>query len=299
MDRTRTLTSASILVIVSILTGCARPEKIVVGSKNFTEQLVLGEILAQQIERKVGVQVERRLNLGGTMLAQQALVAGAIDLYPEYTGTALTAILKLPPEKDPDAVFQRVHDEYVKRYQLEWLTPFGFNNTFAMVVRKADVGAGTLSAASASGKLWRMGVGYEFFQRPDGYQGLVRAYGLKTAGTPVTMDLGLLYTALGGGQVDMVAGNSTDGVLSVIDGVTLTDDRKYFPPYQCATVVRRETLTRYPQLSGVLQKLSGSLSEGKMQRLNYQVDGEHRPLRDVAADFLVELDKQGSTLRHQ
>jgi glycine betaine/choline ABC-type transport system substrate-binding protein len=259
---------------------------IVVGSKNFTEQVLLGEILAQQIERRLGVPVERRLNLGGTMLAHEALVRGDIDLYPEYTGTALTAVLKQPPVRDPAAALAAVRAEYRARWRLEWLAPLGFDDTFAMIVRRAEPVA-TLSEA-ASRQAWRMGAGYEFEQRPDGLDGLCKTYGLRLAGPPVTMDLGLLYAALAGGKVDMIAANSTDGLASALDVRILADDRHYFPPYQCAVVVRQETLAREPRLRAALEELSGRLPDAVMRKLNYAVDGEHRPVAEVAAGFLPQ-----------
>jgi glycine betaine/choline ABC-type transport system substrate-binding protein len=265
--------------------SCGRPAHIVVGSKNFTEQVLLGEILAQQIERRVpGVQVERRLDLGGTMLAQEALTRGDIDLYPEYTGTALAAVLKQPVVGDPAAALAAVRAAYEKRWKLAWLAPLGFNDTFAMIVKRA-AGVATLSQAAAK-QPWRLGVGYEFQQRPDGLDGLLKTYGLRLAASPVTMDLGLLYAALDSGKVDMIAANSTDGLAASPDLQVLADDRHYFPPYDCAVVVRQETLARYPALRGALEELSGRISDAEMRRLNYEVDGRHRPAAQVAAEFL-------------
>lgn len=242
--------------------------------------------MAQQIERTLQVRVDRRLNLGGTLLAQQALVSGAIDLFPEYTGTALTTVLKKAPESSAAAVFERVSSEYSRRFKATWLRPLGFNNTFAMVIRKSDSQGGIATLSAAAGRPWKLGVGYEFLQRPDGFQGLVKTYGLKTEGSPITMDLGLLYTALNNKQVDMVAANATDGLLSVLDVVILKDDRKYFPPYECSAVVRDETLARFPGLRGSIEQLSGRMPDEVMRRLNYAVDGQHRPLREVAREFL-------------
>ena len=255
-----------------------------VGSKNFTEQVLLGEILAQQIERRLGVPVSRKLDLGGTLLAHEALTGGSIDLYPEYTGTALTAVLKRPSQPDAKAVFDAVHEAYHRQWRLEWVPPFGFINTFAMVVRR-DSGQSTLSGA-AQAQSWRLGMGYEFRQRPDGLDGLLNAYRLRLQGEPVTMDLGLLYAALQSRKVDMIAANSTDGLLSVLDVTVLADDRNYFPPYQCAVIVREDTLARYPGLRAALEQLSGAITENVMRNLNYQVDGKHRRVADVAEEFL-------------
>jgi len=287
MGGTKTLAS---VIALALACGCAKgPRPIVVASKNFTEQLILGEILAQQLERKLGAKVERRLNLGGTLLAHQALVSGEIDLYPEYTGTALTAILKLPPAADPKRVLDEVRSAYEKRWRIEWLTPFGFNNSFAMVVRGDDAQRGglrTISDAARFRKDWAMGAGYEFVERPDGFHGLVNAYGLGIAGQIETMDLGLLYQALEQRKVDMIAASATDGMLSVLDVTVLQDDRHYFPPYEAAPAVRAEALAAHPGMRQALEELAGRLTDKDMQKLNYQLDGKHRPLADVAREFL-------------
>jgi len=262
---------------------------IVVGSKNFTEQILLAEILAQHLEARVGLRVERRVNLGGTLLCHQGLVAGELDLYVEYTGTALTAILGEPPQRDPRQVYARVRDVYRDRFDLEWTEPFGFDNTFAMVVRGEEarrLGIDTLSAAVPHATRWRAGVGYEFMERADGWQGLVRTYGLVFARPPMTMELGLIYRALKDREVDIIAANSTDGVIAALDFVVLRDDRGYFPPYEAAPIVRRETLRRHPALRGALADLGGILDEERMRRLNYAVDGEGRQVREVVAEFL-------------
>jgi len=284
MARTKTIAG----LIALLLAGCGRPARIVVGSKNFTEQVLLGEILAQQIERRLGVPVERRLNLGGTLLAHEALTSGSIDLYPEYTGTALTTILKQPPVADPAAALAQVRREYQRRWHLDWLSPLGFDDTFAMIVdRKTAEAAGlsTLSQAAAA-RSWRLGAGYEFEQRPDGLDGLLKTYGLRLDGAPVTMDLGLLYQALTSGKVGMIAANSTDGMASVLPVTILRDDRRYFPSYECAVVIRDEALRQYPQVKAALEELSGRISDDVMRRLNYQVDGLHRTVPEVARSFL-------------
>ena len=284
MDRKTLLALLSAAALVASMTSCSRQNAIVVGSKNFTEQVLLGEILAQQIERRLHVPVVRKLDLGGTLLAHEALTGGSIDLYPEYTGTALTAVLKRPPLSGAKAVFNAVRDAYQRQWQLAWMAPFGFNNTFAMVVRH-DEKVTTLSAA-AQERAWKLGMGYEFRERPDGLAGLENAYHLRLSGEPVTMDLGLLYTALQSRKVDMVAANSTDGLLSVLNVAVLDDDQHYFPPYECAAVVRQDTLQRYPGLRAALEQLSGRLTDSVMRNLNYQVDGKHRPPAEVAEEFL-------------
>ena len=287
MDRTKAI-GAWIALSVAWASGCARVPHITVGSKNFTEQVLLGEIAAQQIERRLHVTVERRLNLGGTLLAHEALVKGDIDLYPEYTGTALTAVLKLPPASGAGAVFEQVRREYRRRWRLEWLRPLGFNDAFAMVVRGETARAlrlATLSEAARAGP-WNMGIGYEFASRPDGLEGLLGTYRLRTARPPLTMDLGLLYQALESHKVDLIAGNRTDGMASILDVTMLEDDRHYFPPYECAVVVREDSLARWPAMRGAIEELSGGISEAAMRQLNYAVDGKHRPVAEVAAEFL-------------
>lgn len=281
MARTQAL---ACLGAVLLLAGCGRSGHIVVASKNFTEQVILGEIVAQHLERRLGVAVDRKLNLGGTLLAHEALAGGQIDLYPEYTGTALTAILKLPVARDAAAVEKLVRFEYRSRWNIEWLPPLGFNNTFAMVIDGG--GFDTLSDAARRTSGWKLGVGYEFLTRPDGLPGLIETYHLPLAGTPRSMDLGLLYQALKQKQVDMVAGNSTDGLILAMGFKTLRDDKSYFPPYEAALVVRNAALTANPRLGPALSELSARISTEQMRKMNYQVDGEHRPVRDVAKEFL-------------
>ena len=275
---------------VLVIAGCGakRGETIVVGSKNFTEQIVLAELFAQQIEAHSTLHVERRVNLGGTLLCHQALVAGKIDLYPEYTGTALTAVLNEPPQNDPSAVFHRVREQYRARFGVEVMSPLGFNNTFAMVVRGDDAAKLHLRAISdiaAYAPKWRAGFGYEFMERPDGYRGWVAAYGLHFSGEPSILDLGLLYRALADKQVDLVAGNSTDGLIAALGMVALEDDRRYFPPYEAVPLVRVATLEKHPEAGAALSQLAGKISEDEMRRMNYAVDGGHRDPADVVREF--------------
>jgi glycine betaine/choline ABC-type transport system substrate-binding protein len=271
------------LIATLLLAGCGRSGAIVVGSKNFTEQVILGEIVAQHIESRLGVKVDRKLNLGGTLLAHQALVSGQIDLYPEYTGTALTAVLKLPVARDAAEVASKVNAEYRTQWNIEWLPSLGFNNTFAMVITG---GFETLSQAAARPQPWKLGVGYEFLTRPDGLPGLLQTYPLKLDGTPRSMDLGLLYQALQQKQVEMVAGNATDGLIAAMKLTVLRDDKGYFPPYEAALAVRRVALDSHPGLRDALAQLSGRISTEAMRNMNYQVDGKHRTVRDVAKEFL-------------
>jgi osmoprotectant transport system substrate-binding protein len=272
---------------LAALGGCKQSAHVLtVGSKNFTEQVILGEIAAQQVENRLHLKVDRSLNLGGTLLAHQALTSGEIDLYPEYTGTALTVVLKEPVNTDPVAVLARVRSEYQTRYQVEWLDPLGIDNGFAMVVR-ASANLKTLTAAAA--RPWNLGVGYEFEQRSDGLKALQSAYGLRFPAT-TTMDLGLLYKALGDGQVDMIAANATDGLLSRSGLTVLSDDRHAFPPYQVSIAVRRQALERIPGLREALAELSGKLTNTTMQELNYRVDVLHRTAAETASEFLKQAE---------
>lgn len=272
------------------LTACSppRPDHPVVGAKNFTEQVVLGELLAQEIEAKSGLKVERRFYLAGSYICQQALVAGRIDAYVEYTGTALTAILKQPVDRNPQSSLATVRQLYASRYNVDVGAPLGFENTFAMVIRGDDarrLHLSTLSGAAAYAPQWRLGVGYEFEQRPDGLPGLSNAYGLKFAEAPRTMDLGLLYRALGAHQVDMIAANSTDGPIQALGLTVLVDDKHYFPPYQAVPLVRADALRRWPQIQTALDALAGKITADDMRSMNEAVDGQHRDPAEVVHEF--------------
>ncbi len=265
--------------------ACSGGTRVVVGAKNFTEQRILGELLAQTVEA-AGLVAERRLDLGGTFVCDAALRAGQIDLYVEYTGTALTAILKEEPAGDPATVRARVQAAYAVA-GLVWTAPLGFDNTFALVVRGAEAAGAeirTITDAVPYARDWRAGFGYEFAQRQDGYPGLARVYGLAFRQVS-TMDLGLLYRALTDRQVDVVAGNSTDGLIEHLGLIALADDRHYFPPYEAAPIVRQATLNRYPALATALERLGGKLPLETMRRLNYAVDGEHRDPAAVVREF--------------
>jgi osmoprotectant transport system substrate-binding protein len=280
------------LLGLAAFVSCARPDRIVVGSKNFTEQDILGEIVAQQIERSAHLPVERRFHLGGTFVCHQALAAGQLDVYVEYTGTALVAILKQPAVTSPDTALARVREAYGSRYAAEWLAPLGFNNTFAMVVRRADaerLHLRALSDAVPFSRRWRAGFGYEFIERQDGWPGLSRAYGLALAEPPRVMDLGLTYRALADGRVDLVAGNSTDGQIEALHLVALDDDRHYFPPYQAAPVVRSAVLRRHPEVRRALEELAGRIDDAAMRRMNAMVDVQHRAPAEVVREFLAGL----------
>jgi glycine betaine/choline ABC-type transport system substrate-binding protein len=274
------MTRAAALLLV-ILAACGGADAVRVGGKNFTEQRILGELIAQTLEAE-GIAVERRLDLGGTFVCDAALRAGQIDVYVEYTGTALTAILKDPPLAEPAAALERVRARY-EPAGLAWTAPLGFDNTFALVVRP-DAGARTISEAATKAGDWVAAFGYEFKQRLDGYPGLARTYGLAFRDVKV-MDLGLLYRALADRQADLVAGNATDGLIDHLGLVALADDRRFFPPYEAAPVVRQAALARHPRLGPALDALGGALDAATMRKLNYRVDGERRDPASVVREF--------------
>jgi osmoprotectant transport system substrate-binding protein len=263
-----------------------------VGSKNFTEQVVLGEVAAQALEAE-GVRVERKLDLGGTFVCHQALTAGELDLYPEYTGTAYTAILKKNPVSDPARVREETAREYANRWKLAWWPPLGFENTFALIMRGDEArrrGVTRISDLVSHPDL-RPGFGYEFLERADGYPGLAAAYGLAFRARPREMDLGLLYAALEQGQVDVVAGNSTDGLIAAMGLAVLEDDRRYFPPYEAAFVARRSAFDD-PRARRALDRLAGTISADAMRRMNAAVDRDGRRPRDIAREFLAGLPRR-------
>ena len=279
------------LALWFISCGPSHENRVVVGSKNFTEQLVLGELIAQQIESKTQLPVERRFYLAGTYICQQAILAGRIDVYPEYTGTALTAVLKQKPEGGAKNVYQQVKNEYAKRFDLSLGPTFGFDDTFAIEIRGEDarrLGLKTISQAAAYSPPWRAGFGYEFMERPDGFQGLAAAYRLRFAESPRIMDLGLLSRALKDRKVDLIAGNMTDGLIPAFDLFVLEDDQHYFPPYEAVPIVRQDTLTRHPEVGQALAALGGKVSDDDMRRLNYAVDGEHGDVKEVVQRFRRE-----------
>jgi osmoprotectant transport system permease protein len=278
-----------ILCLVAVLPSCTNRESIVIGSKNFTEQVILGEMLAQHIERTTNLRVDRRLNLGGTLVCHEALAAGQLDLYVEYTGTGLTAVLKEPPINDAAQVYEKVKAAYESRFHVVWTEPLGFNNTFAIIIRKADadrLGISTISEAAPHTVNWTAGFGYEFIEREDGYKGLARLYALRFPSPPRVMDLGLTYKAVAAKQVDFIAGNSTDGLIDALGLTVLEDDKRYFPPYDAVPLVRRETIEKHPEIRQALKELGGKVSEDEMRRLNYAVDGERRDVKEVVKEFL-------------
>jgi osmoprotectant transport system permease protein len=282
--------AAAVAAVVLLSSGAAARRAggaVVVGSKNFTEQLVLGELLAQTIER-AGVTVERRLNLGGTLICDRAVLTGDIDLYVEYTGTALTAVFHQPITTNATDVFDTVRALYAKTGRT-LLAPLGFNNTFAILVRGADARSLRLHSiddVARQSPRWRAGFGYEFVERADGYQGLAKAYGLRFPDPPRVMDLTLTYRALAERQVDVIAGDATAGLIKGLDLAHMEDNRHYFPPYDAAVVARAETLLRYPEVRAALERLSGRVAAADMRAMNYAADVEHRDVPAIVRDFL-------------
>ncbi len=282
------------LALIVAIASCnpnvnSRGADIVIGSKDFTEQDILAEILAQQIETKTNLKVDRRFRLGFTYVCHKALLAGQIDAYVEYTGTALTAVLKQKPISDPKLVYELLKKAYANQFELSVMPSLGFENTFAIIVRGEDarrLNLQTLSQAAKYTPQWRGGFGYEFLEREDGFPGLAKTYNLQFAKPPRVMDLGLVYRALIQKQVDMIAGNSTDGQIARLNLVVLKDDKQYFPPYEAVPIVRSATLKKYPQLRQVIQQLGGLITADEMRHLNYLVEGELRDVKEVVREFL-------------
>jgi osmoprotectant transport system substrate-binding protein len=292
MNRRPSSICIPVLIAVGMLLPSCSPSRfgrIVVGSKNFTESFLLGEIMAQMIGARTSLKVDRRFYLAGTYICQQAILAGRIDVYPEYTGTALTAILKQDASVQKEDVYKRVKNEYERRFGLTLGPGFGFNDTFAMEIRGEDarrLNIKTLSQATAFAPQWHAGFGYEFMERPDGYRGLAATYGLHFAEQPRIMDLGLLARALKDHQIDLAGGNTTDGLIPALDLYVLADDRHYFPPYEAVPVIRRQTLEQHPEIAQILAELGGKISDEEMQNLNYAVEGQHRDATEVVHEFL-------------
>ena len=264
----------------------AAQARIVVGSKDFTESALLAEIVAQMLEAR-GVSVERRLELGGN-LPHEALISGTLDLYPEYTGTAYTAILQHQPISDPRTVYEQVKQEYASKFNVVVSQPLGFENTFAILVRGAEarrLNLKTISDAVPHTPRWRAGFGQDFMSRADGYPGFSKTYGLKFAEVR-EMDLSLTYIALSANQVDLIAGNSTEGRIATLDLMQLLDDRRYFPPYEAVYLVRQDSLTRVPVLAEALSKLANAISTDDMRQLNHEIDGNKRDPKEVVKEWL-------------
>jgi osmoprotectant transport system permease protein len=292
--RTAAALGAAAVIAVGVIAASAigrDTTAIVVGSKNFTEQVILGELLAQTLERR-GIAVTRRLNLGGTFICDRAIRAGDIDAYVEYTGTALTAILKQPVSRDAAGVLATTRELYGAS-GLSVLTPLGFNNTFAILVRRADASALGLRTIGDLQKVppeWTPGFGYEFIERADGYRGMAGAYGLSLEREPRVMDLSLMYRALANREVDVVAGDATSALIDALDLTQLEDDRSYFPPYQAVPVVRSAVLLRSPEVRQAIEELAGRISEKEMRAMNYAVDVDKRDVGATVRAFLNRVN---------
>lgn len=289
------LTFAILLIaLVFTHTRCTKKneKKIVIGSKNFTEQVILGELLSILLEKKTDLNVERKLNLGGTFICFKALKQGEMDLYVEYTGTALTAILNMDVIRDPQKVYNIVKQEFKKRFNLVWLEPFGFNNTYTLTMRAKQAKEFNIKTISDIRK-WKdrlvAGFTHEFIERPDGYPGLIKHYGFEFSQKPKEMDPGLMYIAIANGEVDIICGFATDGRIPAFDLITLEDDKNFFPPYYAAPVVREQSLAKYPEIARVLSQLSGKIDDNTMMKMNYEVDVKGRDPKKVAKEFLHRI----------
>ena len=277
------------LILAFLCEGCSSENRIVIGSKNFTEQIILGELIAQHLERQTDLVVDRRLNLGGTFICHEGIVAGQLDIYVEYTGTAQAAILKKPPSVDREEMLTAVRSAYRHQFGIEWAEPLGFNNTFAIIIRGSDardLGLETISDVVPHTSNWKAGFGYEFVEREDGYLGLVETYGLRFSTAPRVMDLGLTYRAVADGDIDLIAGNSTDGLIDALDLVILEDDLRYFPPYEAVPLIRTEIAKAHPEVREAIRILGDRITELDMRQMNYRVDGEREDVKIVVREFI-------------
>lgn len=283
--------ATAVILAVTVFSGCTSGKKVVIGSKDFTENKILAEIMAQLIESKTDIKVERKINMGGTFVCFEAMKKGQIDIYPEYTGTGLTAQLKLPVETDPDKVYDTVSTEFSKQFQIKWLKPVGFNNTYALAVPQELADKNKIESISDLKNISKdlvFGAEHEFFNREDGFDGLIKVYDLTFKNT-AKMDVSLKYQAIGQGKMDVTDAFTTDGQLKALNLKVLEDDKNFFPPYYAAPIVREEILESYPQLEEVLNKLAGKINDETMQGLNYKVDSEKQAIEKVAKDFLYEI----------
>lgn len=280
--------TAAILVVTAGCSGPAPENVIRVGSKNFTEQLILGELMALIIEEETDLEVKRVFNLGGTMICHNGLESGTLDAYAEYTGTALTAILKKDVIREPDDAYAAVAHAYRERWNVDWLAPFGFNNTYALTVRRTfadENNLKTISDLAAMADTLKAGFTAEFMEREDGYPGMKAHYGLAFEDT-IDMDPGIMYEAVANGGVDVICAFATDGRIAAYDLHMLEDDKDFFPPYYAAPVIRMEVKEKYPEAAAALEKLGGRIDDAAMRNLNYQVDEEKREPEAVAREFL-------------
>ncbi|MBD3346825.1 MAG: glycine/betaine ABC transporter substrate-binding protein [Chitinivibrionales bacterium] len=266
---------------------------IIIGTKNFTEQIILGEIMSQLIENRMNVPVKRKFNLGGTFICFTALKNEKLDCYAEYTGTGLVAILKEEVITEPDSLYRKVKEEFKNRWNLLWMPPFGFNNTYTLAMKKSlaeSLSISTISDLKKKSDILKAGFNHEFMGRPDGYPGLVQHYNFKFEKSPREMDSGLMYRAIDDGEVDVICSFKTDGKIKAYNLVTLRDDKNFFPPYFAAPLVRNTTVQEYPQLRSVLTSLKGTISDKEMSELNFRVDEKNEDPADVAHSFLLQKD---------
>lgn len=280
-----------ILVTIFAFVGCSGSNTITVGSKDYGENILLGEIFAQLIEAKTDLKVHRKLNMGGTFVNFNAMRNKQLDIYPEYTGTALTATLEMDVINDPTESYNVVKDEYLKRYDIVWLEPLGFNNTYTLAITPevaAQYPMETFSDLAAYAPNLVFGAEHEFFDRQDGFDGLIAEYGLNFKGEPLKMVVALKYQAIGQGDMDITDAFSTDGQLQQFNLKVLEDDKGFFPPYHAAPIIRKATLDAHPELEEVLNLLAGRIGDERMAALNYAADVEGRPTEEVATQFLTE-----------
>lgn len=278
-------------VIAGIIAGCGpSQDKVVIGSKNFTENVILGEIFSQLIQEKTDLKVEYKENLGGTMVCFEAIKKGELDIYPEYTGTGLTAHLKMDVINDADRVYDIVKEEFDQQFEIKWLEPLGFNNTYAVAIKEdfaQQNNIATVSQLVPFSKNLIFGAEHEFFNRQDGYEGMIGEYGLKFKGEPLKMDTSLKYQAMAEGKMDVTDAFATDGQLIRYELRVLEDDRQFFPPYYAAPIIRNQTLEKHPELEEVLNELAGQISDDEMQKMNYQAESEKKPVKEIAREFLA------------
>ncbi len=280
----------ALVIAAAVLAGCSRPQRpLTVGAKDSTEQAILAEIVAQHLEKKLQMTVERQTGMGNTLMAHQALISGQIDVYPEYAGAAIAVVLKLEPIPDADIAQERVKREYVAQH-LVWMDPLGFDRKFVMVAGTGDASkVTTLSEAAQYRPGWTLGIGHEFMDRPGGYATLMRIYNLPVNGPPKIIEFRGTYPALAARQVTLVAGNATDGMLGGAGYKVLRDDRQAFPPDPAALVARAASLQEHPGMREALDQLAGKFPDATMRKLNYEVDGRRRPVAEVAREFLAGL----------
>lgn len=285
------LAIALVFLLSIALTGCSGGDKIVIGSKDFSENILLGEIFSQLIEAKTDIKVERKLNLGGTFVCFEAIKNGDIDIYPEYTGTGLTAQLKMDVISDQDEAYRVVAEEFNKQFDIKWLSPLGFNNTYTLAVTDKvyqQYGVKTFSDLAKISNNLVFGAEHEFFDRQDGYDGLVEKYSMKFKGEPKKMNVSLKYQAIGNGDMDVTDAFATDGAIKQYNLKVLTDDMGFFPPYYAAPIIKNSTLEKYPELEDVLNTLANVIDDEAMTDLNYKVDVEGKDVAKVAKEFLNE-----------